>query len=82
MLPRPDVRVLEALLSLRNSNEWQRVREWLEEGQSKIQRRGMLETSEVHMRWNQGALQTIGDLLQWQDQARESLDKIKNSESR
>jgi hypothetical protein len=82
MLTKPDVRVVKALVGLENNPDWEIARTWLKGNRSFLQERMSEERDETTVRWIQGALQLLGDLFLTQDQARETLNKYKQSESR
>lgn len=75
MLGKLDQRTAKALHSLKASQEWQVVKEWLDYSLTEIRQRSDRESSEIQLRWNQGACQILAELFKAQEDAKNALNK-------
>lgn len=75
MLLRPSAKVLSALASLETDANFQVVLAWLSESRQDLSDTSCATRDEVLCRWQQGAVQAVGDLLDTAKTARASLNK-------
>ena len=73
MLTKPNEKQLRALRNLRLSQDFEDVREWLQQALAQTRRETDREANEVQLRWNQGAAQVMADLLHYAEHASEKL---------
>lgn len=64
MLKRPDERVLQALANLEGNLSFETIRSWLEESLQDLYRDSCNTKDEVLSRWQQGAAQAVGEILE------------------
>lgn len=76
MLRRPDAKVFSALASLEGDANFQTVLQWLDGSLQDLYVGSCNTKDEVLSRWQQGAAQAVGDLL---DKAREARTVIHKS---
>ena len=76
MLKKPSQQVLNALSSLEGNSQFETVRSWLEESLQDLYRDSVNTKDEVLSRWQQGAAQAVGELL---EKSKEAGDVIRKS---
>lgn len=64
MLKRPDEKVLQALASLEGNLSFETIRSWLEESLQDLYRDSCNTKDDVLSRWQQGAAQAVGEILE------------------
>lgn len=76
MLKRPDQKVLQAFASLEGNFSFETIRSWLEESLQDLYRDSCNTKDEVLSRWQQGAAQAVGEIL---EKSKEAKDVIRKS---
>jgi hypothetical protein len=64
MLKRPDDKVLQALANLEGNLSFETIRSWLEESLQDLYRDSCSTKDDVLSRWQQGAAQAVGEILE------------------
>jgi len=64
MLKRPDEKVLQALANLEGNLSFETIRSWLEESLQDLYRDSCNTKDDVLSRWQQGAAQAVGEILE------------------
>lgn len=77
MILKPDKRVLSALSTLQNDQDFQTVIEHLKVSLETLKQDSAYQKDETLLRWNQGATQALGELLQLAQDSRDLLYKIR-----
>lgn len=76
MLGKIDKRTAQALISLDSSHDWKTVEEWLRAEMADIEHQLSIESDDILMRWNQGAVQVLREFLDKKTQARKFINKL------
>lgn len=76
MLAKPSHQVLSALASLQGEQNFETVRDWLQQSLDDLYANGASTKDDVLVRWHQGAAQAVRDLL---DKAATASEVIRKS---
>lgn len=76
MLSQPTKRVIQALATLENDNDFQEVLAWMQDSLDNISKDGFYTKDEAQTRWCQGAGQVITEFLDKARTAREVIRKF------
>jgi hypothetical protein len=75
VLTKPSNKVLSAIASLQNDQNFSVIRDWLTESLESLYVNGSTTKDDVVVRWNQGAAQVVRDLLEKCESASEVIRK-------
>ncbi len=77
LLSKPDRQLLVALSALESDPNFQLVLNWLFSSQEELYKNTSYIKDEVLVRWNQGAVQAVIEIIEVVMNSRQSLDRLK-----